>query len=634
MIRTPPHELLVPIALAMVLAAPAAPAAAAADRVQAEIRVDPRVVRPGGTVRLTFRVEGDGLRWPEMRPRFELENLRIAGGPQKSSGVRLGTGGGRWYCTWSWFLRPRNPGSAAVTSIRLEVDGRELQLPPRRIRVVPGGPPGIPPTPRTGPNGRDPDARDPGARGDRDGDRRPGTRYAADAPEIFLRAEVEPSRPYVGQRTVYTASLFTRVNVDRIEAAGVPTFEGCWSRPVDLSRRGGERVRVDGVPYTRKALYERELYPLRAGTFEVGTLGADLVIERIERERLFRAPVRVSERVHRESNPVELTVRPLPEPSEDLGARFTGAVGPFEVDARLEASEVPVGHAATLTVSVSGAGHLEGLRPPPIRVPEEVEILGPRNALGTTRTGGPGGAAQGRREEPIARRAWSYLLVPHRVGTWPLPPVEIAYFDPESGRYRTARAELPDLVTRPAGSSGESTDLASATGAGEGTLHPIRSAALPVPGSTRWRSLLPWAFGVPWLLALALLLARRSGVARALGRAIGRTPRGPGGHALRRLHEHLESALEEERPRRAAAAFERGWRHFLTDALGVPETTPVSAWPDVLRRSGTAPGSAERLAELLEELHYLRFAPELSDVESLAGELAERSERLARELLR
>lgn len=627
MIRTPPHRRWAPVALALALAAPGAASATSADRVQTEIRVDPRVVRPGGTVRLTLRVEGDGLRWPEMHPRFELENLRIAGGPRKSTGVRLGTGGGRWYYTWSWFLRARNPGSATVRSIRLDVNGRELQLPPRRIRVVPGGPPGPTPSPRTAPDGRDPEAR-----GDRD---RPlEAREASDAPEVFLRAEVEPSRPYVGQRTVYTASLYTRVNVDRIEAAGVPTFEGCWSRPVDLSRRRAERVRVDGVTYTRKALYERELYPLRAGTFEVGPLGADLVIERIERERLFLAPVRVSERVHRESDPVELTVRPLPEPSEDLDARFTGAVGPLEVDAQLEASEVPVGHAATLTVSVTGPGHLEGLLAPSIRVPPEVEILGPRNALGTTRTGAPGDAAQGRPAEASTRRTWSYLLVPHRVGTWPVPPVEIAYFDPESARYRTARAELPDLVARPAQSSGDSPGLASATGAGDGALHPIRSAALPVPGSTRWRSLLPWAFGVPWLLALTLLLARRSGAVRALGLALGRTPRGPGGHALRRLHEDLEGALEEERPRRAAAAFERGWRRFLKDALGVSETTPVSAWPDALRRRRANPRGAERLTELLEELHYLRFAPELSDVESLAGELAERSERLAHELLR
>lgn len=631
MIRSPTRRLLAPVALAIALAVPAAASAAAADRVQTEVRVDPPVVRPGGTVRLTLRVEGDGLRRPEMHPRFELENLGIAGGPSKSTGIRLGTGGGRWYCTWTWFVRPRNPGHAAVTSIRLEVDGRELQLPPRRIRVVPGGPPGSPPSPRDRPDGRDPGT---------DEDRRgmPRARDAADAPAVFLRAEVEPSQPYVGQRTVYTASLYTRVNVDRIESAGVPTFEGCWSRPVDLSRRSGERVRMHGVTYTRRALYERELYPLRAGTLEVGTLGADLVIERIERERLFLTPVRVSERVYRESNPVELTVRPLPEPSEELGAPFTGAVGTLEVDARLERADVAVGRATTLTVSVSGAGHLEGLRPPPLRVPAQVEILGPRNVLGTTRTDGPGepgGTVRGRPEEARVRRTWSYLLVPHRAGTWPLPPVEIAYFDPESARYRTVRAELPDLVARPAGSSGESTGLASETATEDGTLHPIRSAALPVPGSTRWRSLLPWAFGVPWVLALALLLARRSGAARVLGLVgVGRRRHGRGGDALRRLHEDLAGALEEERPRRAAAAFERGWRHFLTEALGVPETTPTSAWPDALRRLGADPGAAERLAELLEELHYLRFAPELSDVQSLAGELAGRSERLAHELVR
>jgi hypothetical protein len=34
----------------------------------------------------------------------------------------------------------------------------------------------------------------------------------------------------------------------------------------------------------------------------------------------------------------------------------------------------------------------------------------------------------------------------------------------------------------------------------------------------------------------------------------------------------------------------------------------------------------------VDDLHYLRFAPELSETRSLTAELVERSERLAREL--
>jgi hypothetical protein len=231
------------------------------------------------------------------------------------------------------------------------------------------------------------------------------------------------------------------------------------------------------------------------------------------------------------------------------------------------------------------------------------------------------------------------------VGSWRLPAVELTYFDPAANRYRTASAEPGELVAGPLGSD-------PASGASlrkNGTLRPIRSAALPRPTIHGWRALgqnlLPWAFGIPWVLALVILFARRSdrrapfpGSIFRLMPGTGPAASSPAGRALRRFRGDLVRALSEDRPRRAAAALERAWRHLLSDALGVPESTPVSSWPDALRetrKDEAVPGrSAERLAELLEDFHFLRYAPELSDVDSLAGELVARSERLGRELLR
>ena len=43
--------------------------------------------------------------------------------------------------------------------------------------------------------------------------------------------------------------------------------------------------------------------------------------------------------------------------------------------------------------------------------------------------------------------------------------------------------------------------------------------------------------------------------------------------------------------------------------------------------------TCRRLAALLEDLHFLRYAPELSDAGSVAAELATRFEDLAEELV-
>ncbi|MGD2115819.1 MAG: hypothetical protein PVG07_12240, partial [Acidobacteriota bacterium] len=354
-IRSPLRRLLGGLALAA-LALPCAGALDAAGDVQAEAGLEPSVVRPDGTVRFTLRVEGAGIRQPRLRPRFELENLEIAGVPDHRHGLHMGSGGGRWRYSWTWYLRPRSVGEARVTSIRLLVGEREIELPTRTIRVAPDGSPGRPAPPRE-------DRADGRAGAERDGPGTPDDR-PLDAPELFLRAEVEPETPYVGQRTVYTAYLYTRVPVRRIEPGGLPTFDGCWARAVDLSPRERDRVEIDGVRFDRIPLFRRELYPLRADVLDLGTTSAHFVIDRIRREPVLGGRIRVPQQLRRESNRIALLVRPLPAPGGPLADRFGGAVGALELDARLSRDRVAVGHGSTLTVSMRGQGHLEALRAP------------------------------------------------------------------------------------------------------------------------------------------------------------------------------------------------------------------------------------------------------------------------------
>ena len=607
-------------------ASSAAALGADADGIRAEARLGPRVVRPDGTVRFEIEIEGSGLRQPRLRPRFELQNLEMLGGPDQEHGVQVGTGGASWRYAWTWYLRPRGVGEAAVTSIRVMVDAEVLELSPRRIQVAPGGSPGAanplaPPGTRQG-------AR-PGPRPEEGAERGPDEGPNAPRP-VFLHTEIDPPRPFVGQRTLYTTYLYTRVRVRAYDPTAMPSFDGCWAQSVDLSGAREEAVDVGGTPYRRVPIYQRVLYPLRPGRLDLGTMRLRMLIERIERSRLFFGPVRVPDQVVEESNPIALAVRPLPEPAADLASRFDGAVGPLQVTTALDRTEVAVGHGATLTVVIRGEGHLGALRPPAIEVPGGIDVIGPQSAPALETepaesvTEGPAAAA-GR-----SSRAWSYVLVPRRIGSWELPPVEVAYFDPEAARYRVASASLPGLVAHAPGQRLAGHD-------GDDALHSIRSAALPGPAPRRWTSLLPWAFGIPWVLALAVLASRRPGGPIRLPRSLRlRRLLGPSNdprRALERLRDGVERAAGEDRPRRSAIGFERAWRGFFGETFAIPETVPVSGWSDALADRGIPPEGRRRLAELLEDLHYLRYAPELSDIRSVALGLAGRSTDLAAELL-
>ncbi|MES1211896.1 MAG: hypothetical protein ABUL63_06140, partial [Acidobacteriota bacterium] len=94
----------------------------------------------------------------------------------------------------------------------------------------------------------------------------------------------------------------------------------------------------------------------------------------------------------------------------------------------------------------------------------------------------------------------------------------------------------------------------------------------------------------------------------------------------------LLAAAAESRPRQAAARIEEAWRGFLAERWEIPAGTPAPQWGALLRDRGADPQAADDLVRLADDLHYLRYAPQLSAVESLSAEALSSSRRLLRRL--
>jgi hypothetical protein len=167
--------------------------------------------------------------------------------------------------------------------------------------------------------------------------------------------------------------------------------------------------------------------------------------------------------------------------------------------------------------------------------------------------------------------------------------------------------------------------------AGGGTPHGIRLAALPAPGihGLGFKELLPWLFVLPWGLALIVTLAHRRshrGTPPAGAPAAGSLP------AARELEAGLRQAEAEERPRQVAARIEEAWRGFLAEVWDVPPATPPSRWREMLAVRGADPQSLAELERVIEDVQYLRYAPQLSTTDTLRAEVISRSRRVARRL--
>jgi hypothetical protein len=579
--------------LALTLAAPAA-----SSDLQVDARLEPEVLLPGQTALFTIKVTGGGFGRLQAEPDYRLENLAVAGGPYRAENFQMLNGAVSRSLTLAWRLRPLAPGPAAVRGLRLRVRDQVYELGDREVEVAEESPDGRSSgggAAAGGPPAFEDVAPLPGR----------GPRFRSADPKVFLRAEATPAAPWTGEQLLYTLYLYTQGDVSSVQPEALPSFRGFWVHEVPQAQQlRPDMVVVDGERYARVVLLQRALFALQPGRLEIEAAEARLALKVPEVGLLGSFFSRVEPR-DVTSNALVVEARALP-PSPP---GFRGAVGQLALAASLEPREVPVGEAATLSVTLSGHGNLQGLPDPTFAAPAGVRVFPPQEE----------GSQEVSGHAVRARRSWSYVLIPERRGRLSLPPIEVPYFDPELAGYRLAASDGLELVA-----------VAGATaGAAEGGVspgswsepHPVRSAALPTPAAFAWARLTPWALALPWVLGAVLLWARRRD-----GSAAG------SGRARRRLAERLRQAVGEERPRAAAALVEEAWRDYLDERWRLPPGVASTQWAQELAARGADRDAAAQLVRLADDLHYLRYAPQLSSTETLQRDLVERSRRLLRAL--
>ena len=136
---------------------------------------------------------------------------------------------------------------------------------------------------------------------------------------------------------------------------------------------------------------------------------------------------------HLETEPLSLEVLPLPAWKEV--PPFSGLVGSGDMRSIIHPREGKTGEPRKLTVLIRGRGNMQDLQPPELLLPGEIKVY----------------------EEPTEEslrpsvegyegiRAFSWSLIPLREGSWDLPPVQLALFNPEVGEYQVIEAPIPSF---------------------------------------------------------------------------------------------------------------------------------------------------------------------------------------------
>jgi hypothetical protein len=596
-------RLLLPlVAMTAIVALSAAPARAGEE---VKVTVEPEVIGLDETATLTIEVHGDGLSSLSslrFRPSFELDNLETVGGPAQYDDMRFTNGRLSRTFRLAFELKPLGLGKARVRAISVQLGDDVQQLPAHEIRVQQE------PT-QAAPNPARPQRLQP----DDDpfqqmlGRMRNPFQRAPQQPDVFVRCELEPQRPVVGQQLLYSVYLYTREDIAAVSPSSLPSLQGFWVRDIPLPQRlPMEMVDLDGRRYARVPLLKKALFPLRPGHFQLEPAVIDLTVQHYDRGFFFGPAVARPEQVRLRTAGLAVDVDPLPPAPPGFG----GAVGQITLGAQLDPPQVHLGEAATLTVRLGGVGNLQGIHEPRITPPPGLTLLPPQQE-GKDELNGT--AVRG-------LRVWRYAVIPQRAGRFTLASPGVTYFDPAERSYQVAAAPALALTILP--------PLSPPAGArtAQGAAGAPRLGEI---SDRRWAPLLAWLLALPWGLALVVVLVRHRPAAGSAGSA------GPASSGEAR--DELEAALaaaaaEETRPRPFALWLEDGWRQFLRQRFAVaPETSP-SRWRELLAAQGVDGAALDDLDLLIEDLQYLRFAPQLSTTDSLRADALERSRRLLRRL--
>ncbi len=566
-----------PAALAVALALGAPPAMAFSVRSE----VDARRVGVDDQVQLTITIEGGGA--PENVALPPLTNLEVVGGPFQSSQFSIVNGRMSQSISLTYVLKPRGVGKAEVgpvkaadqtaPAISLEVVAGSIRPREQRQRPDPFG---------LDPFG-DPFAQDPLEQMLGRGRRRAG--------EPKLRMEAVPSRTRlrVGEPLVLTYVLYTQVSVSDCQPKDAPQYAGFWVEDLEqpAAPPGGEAASVAGESYRRFPLFRKLLFPTKAGVL---TLPAASFRLNLARQGFFDA----GGSVERATKPVTVTVDPLPE-----SPGFSGAVGRFRVSAAIDREKVPLGEAATLRFRVEGTGNLKWVEHGPELAAAGAKVYPPqvKSELRTTAEGITGS------------RTWEFVLVPETTGRVEIPPLAFSYFDPAAGKLVTAQ-------TAPLSLQVEGGTVAAAL------PQPPRPGAEPRTGGLPLRSSLDLPRGqlprlTPRTLAalatLALLAHAALWLAPRLRRLPGGSPRAAPRSVRAALHELERARADGLSKEQAAALVEKA----LHEAFGELDEHDESE-------------RARAVRALLDEVHFVRYAPQLGDYSDKIRDLAARGTETVR----
>ncbi len=379
--------------------------------------IPPRTVIAGNKFNITFRLkdgEGSGLKAPE------IKGCTLLYGPSSSSMRNYqwvnGQSSSSTTVDYSFTYRADTPGTYTIGEASIVCNGRTYTTSPVKFTVLP------------------PDKAAQSGQGARVDDiSTQSSDKAVSANDVFVRIILNRSQAYEQEAILCTIKLYTKYSISSFMPTSQPAFDGFLIEELNLQPQLNEVEHYNGQNYMTAVLKQCIIFPQKSGKLTINSGKYDVTVVQHERFTGFWGGTRPVEKdIKVSSNSASINITPLPQPQPE---GFTGAVGNFSIDSRLNTSTFRTNEAATLTYTIKGTGNIKSIKEPEIDFPSEFEQYAPQVDVNSQVSG----------NNVIGSMTIEYTFVPQNVGNFSIGADKFVYFNPENKKYVTLTTPSYDI---------------------------------------------------------------------------------------------------------------------------------------------------------------------------------------------
>jgi len=351
---------------------------------------------------------------------------------------------------FSFTLVPKSPGAYQLAPIEIRVDNVNYRSNPIAVEVLPiqqsaGSVPVSTPGTISTQSASSPTQQPVVSRSKDQNIVPPG-----ENPYIFLITELDKTDAFPNEQIIMTYKLYTSMPAEIGYYVELPKVSGFWVEDIPPDKNiQPRRVTMNGRTYTEAEIKKVVLFPTRPGpqTIEPGDVEAEVKTQ---------APVRARgldsffdddffgnnffqrrEKMTLKGQNLNVNVRAFP--TQDQPARFSGAVGQFQMDASIDNAKAKQNEPVTLTVIIQGEGNIDTIERP--WVPDLPQFRVYDSDMATEIN---------RKTLPLrGYKTFKILFIPNEAGSQTIPSLQFHYFDPKKKAYITLNTPQFNINVEP-----------------------------------------------------------------------------------------------------------------------------------------------------------------------------------------